>query len=804
MKILSLSNIRSQILAGYMFVLALLITISAVLLFTFQGLVDDFDDLVNRNQPILQNISLLERLMVDMETGVRGFLITGNDEFLEPYDNARERFDVVDAQLHDLVLSDEQETRLNEIQRLSEEWLVVADELITLRREVDLSGMTDTAVAANFSAVNELGQLNQSLDIVDEMLGAELDNEVPNDTKITYLYGLSNNIYDMQSSLNGYLVSADETLLAEYNSTQATFNDNRDALSRISSIGERAQIDQIDTLVQQWMTDPVVVGVATNATTGINENSFGTLIERVNRGDGKILFDQMRSVFAEFTQTQLDINEATYTNVTDNVSAVTLFVISVTAVGAFFAVVIGLYISSRISGNVSKLNKAAQEFANGKLNQQVDINTRDEIGALAQSFNRMATDIRTMVNAERDRKAILEQTVTDYLSFVERVTSGDLAARLDLDGRGEDSEIDQELNQLAFNLNEMAGNLDGMVYREKEAREILERTVTEYRNFIQRVSDGDLTAQLELSDQGDTEDDLYQLGVNLNAMVINLREMANQVREAATSVSSAATQIQASTTQQTASATEQDAAVTQTVATVEEVRATVMQTSERAQAVADASQQSVEVSRNGQQSVTDTVTGMDLIRERVSSIAENILLLSERTQQIGEIIETVNALAEQSKLLALNASIEAARAGEEGKGFAVVAMEVRQLAEQSREATGRVRNILNEIQQATNTAVMVTEEGSKGAESGMSMAQNAGEAIRELAATIEEAAQAAIQIAASTHQQANGMDQLAAAMTQIKQATAQTAASARQTEQSVHDLSDMAQQLEIAAARYEL
>ena len=94
-------------------------------------------------------------------------------------------------------------------------------------------------------------------------------------------------------------------------------------------------------------------------------------------------------------------------------------------------------------------------------------------------------------------------------------------------------------------------------------------------------------------------------------------------------------------------------------------------------------------------------------------------MLSERTQQIGEIIDAVNALADQSKLLALNASIEAARAGEEGKGFAVVAMEVRQLAEQSRGATSRVRDILSEIQDATNMAVMVTEEGSKGAENGM-------------------------------------------------------------------------------------
>jgi methyl-accepting chemotaxis protein len=195
---------------------------------------------------------------------------------------------------------------------------------------------------------------------------------------------------------------------------------------------------------------------------------------------------------------------------------------------------------------------------------------------------------------------------------------------------------------------------------------------------------------------------------------------------------------------------------------------------------------------------------MQIIQERVEDIAQTILMLSERTQQIGEIIDTVNAIADQSKLLALNASIEAARAGEEGKGFAVVALEVRQLAEQSREATAHVSTILSEIQQATNTAVMVTEEGSKGAEAGMHLVDKAGEAIRELAGTIEESVQAAVQIAASTHQQTNGMDQLAAAMSQIKQASAQTAVSMKQTEQNVRNLNEMARLMDATVARYEL
>jgi len=243
-------------------------------------------------------------------------------------------------------------------------------------------------------------------------------------------------------------------------------------------------------------------------------------------------------------------------------------------------------------------------------------------------------------------------------------------------------------------------------------------------------------------------------------------------------------------TQQNASTTEQDAAVTETVATVEEIRATITQASERAQAVAKSAMDSVNVSRNGQEAVDDSVQGMETIRQRVESIAQNILTLSERTQQIGEVHHHRYRNRQPVQTPGPQSSIEAARAGEEGKGFAVVAMEVRQLAEQSREATARVATSSTN-QQATNTAVMVTEEGSKGADAGVALVERAGQVIQELTAIIEDSAQAANQIAASTpanqrHEPIGDCHDF------IKQATTQTAASTRQAERSVQDLNEMA------------
>jgi methyl-accepting chemotaxis protein len=396
----------------------------------------------------------------------------------------------------------------------------------------------------------------------------------------------------------------------------------------------------------------------------------------------------------------------------------------------------------------------------------------------------------------------LSRPINQMVTVATRISEGNLHEKVSL-------QTQNELSLLAKSFNEMTGNLQRMMEVERTSKVYLENMVTSYRTFVGKVTAGDLTSRLQLSQNGrdshDTaNDDLYELGVNLNAMVSGLSDITASIREATAGVSAATSEILAATTQQMASSTEQDAAVTQTVTTVEEVRATVKQTADRAQAVADASRQSLDVSRAGQMAIADTVEGMKSIRQRVESIAETILMLSERTQQIGEIITTVNEIADQSKLLALNAGIEAARAGEEGKGFAVVAMEVRQLAEQSREATARVRSILGEIQKATNTAVMVTEEGTKGAESGMVLVERAGEAIQELTATIQEAAQAAQQIAASTHQQISGIEQLVTAMQSIKQASTQTAASTRQAEVSAKDMTGMASKMEQAVSRYNL
>lgn len=280
----------------------------------------------------------------------------------------------------------------------------------------------------------------------------------------------------------------------------------------------------------------------------------------------------------------------------------------------------------------------------------------------------------------------------------------------------------------------------------------------------------------------------------VSGMLLN-RSITRPLQESSGVLATSAAEIAATTSQQASGATESLAAVTETAATVDQVVQTAEHATERARAVASSARRAVEVGREGRTAVDGSVAAMDAVREQVESIANRILALAEQAQAIGEIISTVNELAERTNLLALNAAIEAARAGEQGKGFAVVASEVKDLAEQSKSATVRVRDILGDIQRATSAAVMATEEGSKQVTEGMRQVSEAGERIRALSQVIDEASQAAAQIAASASQQSTGMAQVRQAISNIQQAAQQNLAATKESEAASQELQRLGRDL---------
>ena len=316
----------------------------------------------------------------------------------------------------------------------------------------------------------------------------------------------------------------------------------------------------------------------------------------------------------------------------------------------------------------------------------------------------------------------------------------------------------------------------------------LEQRLADYNNLIGRVAQGDLTARVQTG--GD--DELARLGANLNQMTDHLADMTGEVAESSNAMLVSVEQVRAAIGAQSSGAAQQAASVNETTSTLEQIKATSQQTLEKASALKDVADRARAEGDEGLSAVEAAVTAMRHTRSEVESIAGHILTLNERLQQIGDITDAVGELAQQSKMLALNASIEAAKAGDAGRGFAVVAEEVRDMAEQSRQATTQVQGILAEIRSAAARAVRAVEEGNEGADRGARLADRAGETLQGLNRVIHDTALASQQIVAAVRQEAAGIDQIRVAMGDISQVTNQFVTAARQSEAATDQLTEYA------------
>lgn len=315
------------------------------------------------------------------------------------------------------------------------------------------------------------------------------------------------------------------------------------------------------------------------------------------------------------------------------------------------------------------------------------------------------------------------------------------------------------------------------------------------------VGSGNLT--MDAADTG-RHDELGVLTKSFNQMIVNLRVQIREILDGVGVLASSAGEISTTVSQLAASATETASSVSETTTTVEEVKKTAELARERSRTVAEGARETARIAQSGEETVRATVDSMARIREQVDSVAASMVKLSEQSQAIGMIIASVDDIAEQSNLLAVNAAIEAAKAGEHGKGFSVVAQEVKNLAEQSKQATAQVRTILNDIQRATSTAVMATEQAGNAVNGGSSQSARTGEAIQALARNIQSAAEASAQIAVSAQQQFAGVDQVTVAMENIKQASEQNVEGTRQMELAARNLDMLGRRLKELVSKYQV
>ncbi len=325
------------------------------------------------------------------------------------------------------------------------------------------------------------------------------------------------------------------------------------------------------------------------------------------------------------------------------------------------------------------------------------------------------------------------------------------------------------------------------------------RPLEELAEAAGAVAGGDLSRRIgHLHGQGE----VGALARSFEAMLSGLQATLAELRDATGKLDREAADILSSVTRQAATSSEQAAAINQTSTTASEIAQTAKQATEHADSVIQMTQRSEELSQEGLHVVEEAVESSAALGDQVKRIAATMADLSERTLQVSEIISTVKDLAEQSNLLALNASIEASKAGEHGRGFAVVALEMRNLAEQSKSAAGQVRAILSQIQKGAREASAATDEGAKRAIRTVALSRSAGGAIEGLAMVIRESALAARQIANNTRQQTIGVEQMVAAISELSTTINESADGSRTIEQGAATLTRVSRRLGEAVRRY--
>ena len=314
--------------------------------------------------------------------------------------------------------------------------------------------------------------------------------------------------------------------------------------------------------------------------------------------------------------------------------------------------------------------------------------------------------------------------------------------------------------------------------------------------FLERTTDiaqgeGDLTKRLDASGS----DEIAQISRMFNLFIEKLHGIISQISSTSSQVASAAVQLNA-TAEQIATGAEEVAAQAGTVATAgEEMSATSGDIAQNCQMAAEGAQRASQAASDGAEVVEKTVLVMGQIAEKVQESAKTVESLGARSDQIGAIIGTIEDIADQTNLLALNAAIEAARAGEQGRGFAVVADEVRALAERTTRATKEIGEMIKAIQKETKGAVSVMEQGVQQVETGTIEASRSGQALQDILQQINDVAMQVNQIATAAEEQTATTGEISSNMMQITDVVQQTSHGAQESATAAAQLSGNAEEL---------
>jgi methyl-accepting chemotaxis protein len=449
-----------------------------------------------------------------------------------------------------------------------------------------------------------------------------------------------------------------------------------------------------------------------------------------------------------------------------------------------------LFFNKVIYKPIKSLTSIADILSTGNVDVKIESTTQDEIGQLERSFISIVDSIKDQsevaemistgnlkasakVKSDKDILSISMNKVVETLRrLIEEVSFlTKSAADGKLSARGDVSKYEGGYKEIIKGIND---TLDSILAPIKEGVANLEK-----------MASGDLTVRIDSDYNGD-----HQLIKNsINTVAESLNKTLREVNEAILATASAGNEISSSSEEMAAGAQEQNSQTAEVAGAVEQMTKTILETTRNSSMAADAAKKAGAIAKEGGSVVAETISGMDRIAKVVSKSAETVHALGKSSDQIGEIIQVIDDIADQTNLLALNAAIEAARAGEQGRGFAVVADEVRKLAERTTKATKEIASMIKQIQKDTTGAVSSMEEGTKEVEKGKELADKAGESLKQIISGAEQVVDIITQVAAASEQQSSTSEQISKSIEAISHVTHESSAGIQEIARSSEDLS---------------
>ncbi len=408
-------------------------------------------------------------------------------------------------------------------------------------------------------------------------------------------------------------------------------------------------------------------------------------------------------------------------------------------------------------------------------NQKLLLSSRQAAQQLLNEDARMQTLMQNLLNA-------YEQSASNRLtSFVVAASGGILLLLLLL------------LSKIYLDESQRREHESARINRQNQ------QAILRLMNELSDLADGDLTAKATVSEDitGAIADSINYTTDELRKLVARVITASEQVNKATSDAGQVAKGLLSATGKQAEEIRDAGSAVELMTKSIQEVDSSAAQASQVAS-------RTLQVTEQGAKAVQTSVTGMDGIREQIQETSKRIKRLGESSQEIGEIVDLISDITEQTNVLALNAAIQAASAGEAGRGFAVVAEEVQRLAERSGEATKQIGLLVKTIQGDTQDAVAAMEISTQGVVEGARLADDAGHSLQEIEKTTRELTDLVNSISVSTQVQTDMAQEVAAAMADILKITEQTTKGTQLTSASVHQLEGLAQELSGSVSGFKL